>query len=148
MKSKTNRIVIQPKVLTLIIIGVLLLSGLGGWLLLEHRHEHTEQAVKHTVQNYFTALNKGDLSQLKKITCGSEQAYYNAVNSQEFQDIYAKQKELGEIFQLSQIESVATTPDTATAEIKIYKSNATNKILSTGISLAKQNQQWKVCSKT
>jgi len=104
-----------------------------------------ESKVADAATSYQDAMNDGDLSKLREVTCGADNAYYSKVSDDEFAKAYTTQKDRNELMRFDEVNAVAIDGDTARVGVDLYNSNDPSKKIPAQITLQKVGGDWKVC---
>ncbi|GAA4682454.1 hypothetical protein [Gordonia humi] len=104
-----------------------------------------ESKVADAATSYQEAMNGGDLSTLREVTCGADNAYYSKISDEEFAKAYATQKDRNELMRFDEVNAVAIDGDTARVGVDLYNSGDPSKKVPAQITLQKVGDDWKVC---
>ncbi|WOC11868.1 Rv0361 family membrane protein [Gordonia sp. MP11Mi] len=137
----------RGKIVAALIVALIVIAAIavGVWYLL--KDNSPESAVADVATSYQEAMNDGDLSKLRDITCGEENKYYTTVSEEDFSKAYETQKSRNEMMTFDDVDSVAIDGDTARAGVDMYNTNDSSKKVPAQITMHKVGDDWKVCTK-
>ncbi|BBY06825.1 Rv0361 family membrane protein [Mycobacterium noviomagense] len=133
--------------LILIILALSAVAVLGTVLLTRSKHHKAsqEEQVRTTIQNFDVAVQTGDLSILRSITCGSERDGYVNYDEQAWHDTYRKVAAAKQFPVVASIDQVVVNGEHAEANVTAFMANAPQVRSTRSFDLQFRDDQWKIC---
>jgi type II secretory pathway pseudopilin PulG len=104
-----------------------------------------EEQVRQTIQNYDTALQKGDLAALRSITCGETAENYNKYEDKKWSDIHNRVEAAGQYPVVASIDQVVVNGDHAEANVTTFMESDPATRSTRSLDLQFRDEQWKIC---
>lgn len=108
-------------------------------------HNDQEDNVRAAIQSFDTAIQRGDLSALRSITCGTTKDNYVNYDQQAWDETQANIAESKQYQVVSSIDQVVITGDHALANVTTYVASTPQNLSSRSFDLQRQDNQWKIC---
>lgn len=134
--------------LILIILTLAVIAVLGTvWLTRDSGSKASqEDRVRETIQNFDVAVQKGDLSTLRSITCGAVRDGYVNYNEQSWDDTYRRVEAARQYPVVSSIDEVVIDDDgRAEANVTAFMAYAPQVRSTRSFDLQYRDDQWKIC---
>ncbi|HEX4392410.1 MAG TPA: hypothetical protein VH084_12870, partial [Mycobacterium sp.] len=113
--------------LILIILALAAVAVLGTVLLTRHRGNSgasQEEQVRNTIQNFDAAVQTGDLTKLRSLTCGSMRDDYVNYNQREWSDVYHRVAAAKQYPVVANIDQVVVNGNHAEANVTAFMAYA------------------------
>ncbi|CAM2888829.1 hypothetical protein SKPI104516_07975 [Skermania piniformis] len=119
----------------------------GGVLALLHRNqpETPESQVEKSIETFASALQSGDLAELRASSCGALHEYYSGIADQDFAAVYEAVSTQNTIPVITDVHAVQVSGDTAIAEVTAYTKASSKERTTRTVSLTHAEDGWKVC---
>jgi serine/threonine-protein kinase len=140
----------KHKAPALIVIGVVALAtiALVGTLLLT-RHKTVkvseEEQVRHTIQQYDIAVQRGDLTALRSITCGTVRDGYVDYDEHAWQETYQRVSAAKQYPVIASIDQVVVNGQHAVADVTSFMAYDPSVRSTRSLDLQYRDNQWKIC---
>lgn len=131
-----------------LVIAALAAIAIVGTLLLTRNSAPAvsqEEQVRSTIENYDAAIEKGDLSTLRSITCGTTAEAYNNLDDKRWADTHRRVAEAGRYPVVSSIDQVVVNGDHAEANVTTFMAFAPQTRSTRSFDLQFRDDQWKIC---
>lgn len=137
----------RGKLIAIALAAVVLIAviAIGLWYFLAG--SSPESKVANAAEDYQSAMNDGNLGDLRDITCGEKHAYYANVSEEAFNKAYQAQKATNQMMTFDEVKAVQIDGDTARVGVDMYPVNDPSKKVSAQITLQNVGGDWKVCMK-
>lgn len=135
----------------LIVIVVLTTIAVAGtvWLTRSHRSPVSqEDQVRTMINEYDTAVQSGDLTTLRTITCGAVNDGYLNLNDEAWSDTYRRITAAKRYPVVSSIDQVVINGDHAEANVTAFMAHAPQIRSTRSFDLQFRDDQWKICQST
>jgi hypothetical protein len=132
----------------LLVIAALVAVAILGTVLLTRGSEPAvsqEDKVRSTIQNYDTAIQKGDLATLRTITCGATRDSYVNYPDREWPVIHARVAAAKQYPVIANIDQVVVNGDHAEANVTTFMAFAPQTRSTRSLDLQFRDDQWKIC---
>jgi hypothetical protein len=136
-----------------VIAVILVIAALGavailGTLLLTRgsdSKQSQEDKVRSTIQNFDVAVQNGDLSTLRSITCGTTRDSYVNYDERAWADTHARVAAAKQYPVVSSIDQVVVNGDHAEANVTTFMAYAPQTRSTRSFDLQFRDDQWKIC---
>ncbi|MEV3903244.1 DUF4878 domain-containing protein [Mycobacterium sp. NPDC050551] len=131
-----------------LVIAALAAIAILGTLLLTRGSDggvSQEEQVRTTIQNYDTAMQKGDLATLRSITCGATRDSYVKYNDRTWADTHARVSAAKQYPVVASIDQVVVNGDHAEANVTTFMAFAPQTRSTRSFDLQFRDDQWKIC---
>lgn len=133
--------------LTLIILALIAIAVLGTVLLTHDGRSSASQenGVRATIVKFDTALQTGDLTTLRTITCGATRDRYVNYDDHKWEALHARVKKAARYPMVASIDEVIINGEHAEANVTAYMAYAPAKRSTRSFDLQFRDDQWKIC---
>jgi hypothetical protein len=133
--------------LVLVIAALVAVAILGTVLLTrdEASSVSQEDRVRSTIQNFDTAIQKGDLATLRSITCGETADSYVKYNDAQWKDIHARVAAARQYPVVASIDQVVVNDGHAEANVTSFMAFDPATRSTRSFDLEFRDEQWKIC---
>ncbi|MGA8544162.1 MAG: hypothetical protein WB785_02740 [Mycobacterium sp.] len=134
--------------LILIILALAAIAVLGTVLLTRHNKKPTasqEDRVRSTIQSFDVAVQNGDLSTLRGITCGNMRDDYVNYDEREWTDTYHRVAAAKQYPVVANIDQVVVNGNHAEANVTAFLAYAPQVRSTRSFDLQYRDEQWKIC---
>jgi hypothetical protein len=134
--------------LILIILALAAIAVLGTVLLTRNDKKASasqEDQVRNTIQNFDAALQTGDLTRLRSLTCGNLRDDYVNYDQREWSDTYHRVAAAKEYPVVANIDQVLVNGDHAEANVTAFMAYAPQTRSMRSFDLQYRDDQWKIC---
>jgi hypothetical protein len=104
-----------------------------------------EDMVRTTIQNFDTAVQRGDLSTLRTITCGETADGYVKYDDEQWNDIHSRVAAARQYPVVASIDQVVVNDDHAEANVTSFMAFDPSTRSTRSFDLEFRDEQWKVC---
>jgi hypothetical protein len=104
-----------------------------------------EDMVRTTIQNFDTAIQKGDLSTLRTITCGETADSYIRYDDKQWKDIHSRVATARQYPIVASIDQVVVHDSHAEANVTSFMAYDPSTRSSRSFDLEFRDEQWKIC---
>ncbi len=135
----------------LVIAALAAVAVLATVLLTRHSSSLTstpdgqDDDVRAAIQTFDTAIQSGDLSTLRTITCGATKDNYVNQNEQAWDETQAKVSAAKTYQVVSSVERVTVTGDHAEATVTTHPASAPQALTTRNFGLQRESGAWKIC---
>lgn len=132
----------------LLVIAALVAVAVLGTVLLTRGSEpqvSQEDMVRTTIQNFDTAVQKGDLATLRSITCGATRDAYVKYDDRSWAEIHARVAAAKQYPVVASIDQVVVNGDHAEANVTTFMAYAPQTRSTRSFDLQFRDDQWKIC---
>lgn len=148
-KLRTSRQINWGWVLALVVIVLALaaIAILGTVLLTRGKHNKVSQEdqVRTTIQNFDTAIQKGDLTTLRTITCGTTRDGYADYDERSWDETYRRVSAARQYPVIASIDQVVVNGQHAEANVTTFMAYDPSLRSTRSLDLQYRDDQWKVC---
>ncbi|OBG39809.1 hypothetical protein A5672_14665 [Mycobacterium alsense] len=148
-KLRTTRQVNWGWVLALVVLVLALaaIAILGTVLLTRGKHSKVseEDRVRHTIQQYDAAVQRGDLTALRTITCGNSRDGYVDYDEHAWQETYQRVSAAKQYPVIASIDQVVVNGQHAEANITTFMAYDPSTRSTRSLDLQFRDDQWKIC---
>jgi hypothetical protein len=137
--------------LILIILALAAVAVLGTVLLTRSNKKSSasqEDRVRGTIQSFDVAVQKGDLSTLRGITCGNMRDDYVNYDEREWNDTYHRVAAAKQYPVVANIDQVVVNGNHAEANVTAFMAYAPQVRSTRSFDLQYRDNQWKICEAT
>jgi len=134
--------------LILIILALAAIAVLGTVLLTRNDKKagaSQEDQVRNTIQNFDAAVQTGDLTTLRSLTCGNMRDDYVNYDQREWSDTYHRVAAAKEYPVVANIDQVLVNGDHAEANVTAFMAYAPQTRSARSFDLQYRDDQWKIC---
>jgi hypothetical protein len=134
--------------LILIILALAAVAVLGTVLLTRNDRKSDasqEDQVRNTIQNFDAAVQTGDLTKLRSLTCGSMRDDYVNYNQREWSDTYHRVAAAKQYPVVANIDQVVVDGTHAEANVTAFMAYAPQTRSTRSFDLQYRDEQWKIC---
>lgn len=134
--------------LILIILALAAVAVLGTVLLTRHNKKtkaSQEEQVRSTIQSFDAAMQKGELSTLRGITCGSMRDDYVNYDEREWNDTYHRVAAAKQYPVVANVDQVVVNGSHAEANVTAFMAYAPQVRSPRSFDLQYRDDQWKIC---
>ena len=134
--------------LILIILALAAIAVLGTVLLTRSNQKpkaSQEDQVRSTIQSFDVAVQNGDLSTLRSITCGNMRDDYIAYDEHEWNDTYRRVAAAKQYPVVANIDQVVVNGNHAEANVTAFMAYAPQVRSTRSFDLQYRDDQWKIC---
>ena len=133
--------------LVLIVLALAAIAILGTVLLTRHRNVKVseEDQVRHSIQQYDVAVQRGDLTALRSITCGSVRDGYVDYDEHAWQETYQRVSAAKQFPVIASIDQVVVNGQHAEANVTSFLAYDPSVRSTRSLDLQYRDDQWKVC---
>jgi predicted secreted acid phosphatase len=132
----------------LLVIAAVVAVAILGTILLTRDDEakvSQEDQVRSTIQDFDTAIQKGDLATLRSITCGDTAVSYVDYDDAKWKDIHAKVAAARQYPVVASIDEVVVNGTHAEANVTSFMAFDPATRSTRSFDLEFRDEQWKVC---
>ena len=104
-----------------------------------------EDLVRTTIENFDTAIQKGDLATLRSITCGATADSYVKYDDRAWADTHARVAAAKQYPVVASIDEVVINGDHAEANVTTFMAYAPQTRSTRSFDLQFRDEQWKIC---
>ena len=148
-KLRTSRQFNWGWILALIVIVLALaaIAILGTVLLTRSKHASASQEdqVRHTIQNFDVAIQRGDLTTLRTITCGTTRDGYADYDEHAWDETYRRVSAAKQYPVIASIDQVVVNGQHAEANVTTFMAYDPQLRSTRSMDLQYRDDQWKVC---
>ena len=134
--------------LILIILALAAIAVLGTVLLTRNDRKPSasqEDQVRNTIQHFDAAVQTGDLTTLRSLTCGSMRDDYVNYNQNEWNDVYHRVAAAKQYPVVANIDQVVVNGNHAEANVTAFMAYAPQTRSTRSFDLQYRDEQWKIC---
>jgi len=134
--------------LTLIILALAAIAVLGTVLMTrdsDPKVASQKDLVRETIHDFDLALQKGDLTTLRSITCGTNRDNYVNYDDAKWADIHARVKKADRYPMVASVDEIVVNDEHAEANVTAYMAYAPSQRSTRSFDLQFRDDQWKIC---
>ena len=133
--------------LVLIVLALAAIAILGTVLLTRGKHTKVseEDQVRHTIQQYDVAIQKGDLTALRTMTCGSVRDGYVDYDEHAWDETYRRVSAAKQYPVIASIDQVVVNGQHAEANVTSFMAYDPQVRSTRSFDLQFRDDQWKIC---
>ncbi|OBJ96891.1 DUF4878 domain-containing protein [Mycolicibacterium conceptionense] len=135
-------------VAVVLVIAALVAIAVLGTVLLTRKSSAAasqEDAVRETIQNFDSAIQRGDLATLRSITCGTTSDNYVKYDQKAWDETHARVAAAKQYPVVASIDQVIVHGDHAEANVTSFMAFAPQTRSSRSFDLQFRDNQWKIC---
>ncbi|MFZ1175780.1 MAG: hypothetical protein WAO15_05825 [Mycobacterium sp.] len=148
-KLRTSKQINWGWVLAMVVIVLALaaIAILGTVLLTRGKHTKVSQEdqVRHTIQNFDVAIQRGDLTTLRTITCGTTRDGYADYNEHAWEESYRRVSAARQYPVIASIDQVVVNGQHAEANVTTFMAYDPQLRSTRSLDLQYRDDQWKIC---
>ena len=104
-----------------------------------------EQQVRHTIEQYDIAVQRGDLSALRGMTCGAARDGYADYDDHAWADLFSRVSAARQYPVIASIDQVVVNGEHAEANVTAFMAYAPQVRSTRSLDLQFRDNQWKIC---
>jgi hypothetical protein len=133
--------------LVVIVLALAAIAILGTVLLTRHKSVKVseEDQVRHTIQQYDIAVQRGDLTALRSITCGTVRDGYVDYDEHAWQETYQRVSAAKQYPVIASIDQVVVNGQHAEANVTSFMAYDPSVRSTRSLDLQYRDDQWKIC---
>ena len=133
--------------ITVIVLALAAIAILGTVLLTRGKHSKVSQEdqVRHTIQNYDVAVQRGDLTALRTITCGTARDGYVDYDERAWDETYHRVSAAKQYPVIASIDQIVVNGQHAEANITTFMAYDPQVRSTRSLDLQFRDDQWKIC---
>jgi hypothetical protein len=133
--------------ITVIVLALAAIAILGTVLLTRGRHAKVSQEdqVRHTIQQFDVAVQRGDLTALRGITCGTTRDGYVDYDEHAWQETYQRVAAAKQYPVIASIDQVVVNGQHAEANVTTFMAYDPQVRSTRSLDLQFRDDQWKIC---
>lgn len=133
--------------LVVIVLALAAIAILGTVLLTRGKHTSVspEDQVRHTIQNFDVAVQRGDLTTLRTITCGTTRDGYADYDEHAWDETYRRVSAAKQYPVIASIDQVVVNGQHAEANVTTFMAYDPQVRSTRSLDLQYRDDQWKVC---
>ncbi|OBJ00715.1 hypothetical protein A5659_13820 [Mycobacterium sp. 1165196.3] len=133
--------------LVVIVLALAAIAILGTVLLTRGKHAGVSQEdqVRHTIQNFDVAIQRGDLTTLRTITCGTTRDGYADYDEHAWDETYRRVSAAKQYPVIASIDQVVVNGQHAEANVTTFMAYDPQLRSTRSLDLQYRDDQWKVC---
>jgi environmental stress-induced protein Ves len=136
-------------VLAIVVIGLALVATAILLTVLLTRGKNTkvsqEDQVRHTIENFDNAVQRGDLTALRTITCGTTRDGYVDYDQHAWEETYQRVSAAKQYPVIASIDQVVVNGQHAEANVTTFMAYDPQVRSTRSLDLQYRDDQWKVC---
>ncbi|ANR91177.1 Rv0361 family membrane protein [Mycobacterium avium] len=133
--------------LVVIVLALAAIAILGTVLLTRGRHTNVSQEdqVRHTIGNFDAAIQRGDLTTLRSITCGTTRDGYADYDEHAWAETYRRVSAAKQYPVIASIDQVVVNGQHAEANVTTFMAYDPQVRSTRSLDLQYRDDQWKIC---
>ncbi|SPM29206.1 hypothetical protein [Mycobacterium terramassiliense] len=133
--------------LVVVVLALAAIAILGTVLLTRSKHSKVseEDQVRHTIQQYDVAVQRGDLTALRTITCGNARDGYVDYDEHAWQETYQRVSAAKQYPVIASIDQVVVNGQHAEANITTFMAYDPSLRSTRSLDLQYRDDHWKIC---
>jgi hypothetical protein len=133
--------------LVVIVLALAAIAILGTVLLTKSKHAKASQEdqVRHTIQNFDIAIQRGDLTTLRTITCGTTRDGYADYDEHGWDESYRRVSAAKQYPVIASIDQVVVNGQHAEANVTTFMAYDPSLRSTRSLDLQYRDDQWKIC---
>jgi hypothetical protein len=135
-------------VLMVLVIAVLAAAAILGTVWLTHTNSSNsspEDQVRQSIQDFDSAIQKGDLAQLRGITCGNTRNKYVSYNDEAWSSAYPRIAAAKQYPVVASIDQIVVNDQHAEANVTTFMAYAPQVRSTRSFDLQFLDGRWKIC---
>ncbi|WAC91096.1 hypothetical protein [Mycobacterium sp. Aquia_213] len=133
--------------ITVIVLALAAIAILGTVLLTRGKHSHVSQEdmVRQSIHAFDTAVQRGDLTQLRSITCGTTRDGYVDYDEHSWSETYQRVSAAKQYPVIASIDQIVVNGQHAEANITTFMAYDPQVRSTRSLDLQYRDDQWKIC---
>jgi hypothetical protein len=133
--------------ITVIVLALAAIAILGTVLLTRGKHSHVSQEdlVRQSIHSFDTAVQRGDLTQLRSITCGTTRDGYVDYDERSWGETYQRVSAAKQYPVIASIDQIVVNGQHAEANITTFMAYDPQLRSTRSLDLQYRDDQWKIC---
>ncbi|WAJ45825.1 hypothetical protein OK015_04800 [Mycobacterium sp. Aquia_216] len=133
--------------ITVIVLALAAIAILGTVLLTRGKHSHVSQEdlVRQSIHSFDTAVQRGDLTQLRSITCGTTRDGYVDYDEHSWSETYQRVSAAKQFPVIASIDQIVVNGQHAEANITTFMAYDPQVRSTRSLDLQFRDDQWKIC---
>ena len=133
--------------LVVVVLALIAIAVLGTVLLTRGKHTKVseEEQVRHTISQYDIAVQRGDLTALRTITCGTARDGYVDYDERAWQETYQRVSAAKQYPVIASIDQVVVNGQHAEANVTTFMAYDPSLRSTRSLDLQYRDDQWKIC---
>ncbi|MEM6105129.1 hypothetical protein AAHS21_02520 [Mycobacterium sp. 050272] len=133
--------------ITVIVLALAAIAILGTVLLTRGKHSHVSQEdmVRQSIHAFDTAVQRGDLTQLRSITCGTTRDGYVDYDERSWNETYQRVSAAKQYPVIASIDQIVVNGQHAEANVTTFMAYDPQVRSTRSLDLQYRDDQWKIC---
>lgn len=133
--------------ITVIVLALAAIAILGTVLLTRGKHSHVSQEdmVRQSIHAFDTAVQRGDLTQLRGITCGTTRDGYVDYDERSWNETYQRVSAAKQYPVIASIDQIVVNGQHAEANVTTFMAYDPQVRSTRSLDLQYRDDQWKIC---
>lgn len=133
--------------ITVIVLALAAIAILGTVLLTRGKHSHVSQEdmVRQSIHSFDNAVQRGDLTQLRSITCGTTRDGYVDYDEHSWTETYQRVSAAKQYPVIASIDQIVVNGQHAEANITTFMAYDPQVRSTRSLDLQYRDEQWKIC---
>nr|BBX79121.1 membrane protein [Mycobacterium florentinum] len=133
--------------ITVIVLALAAIAILGTVLLTRGKHSHVSQEdlVRQSIHAFDTAVQRGDLTQLRSITCGTTRDGYVDYDERAWSETYQRVSAAKQYPVIASIDQIVVNGQHAEANVTTFMAYDPQVRSTRSLDLQYRDDQWKIC---
>ncbi|MCV7168206.1 Rv0361 family membrane protein [Mycobacterium stomatepiae] len=133
--------------ITVIVLALAAIAILGTVLLTRGKHQHVSQEdmVRQSIHAFDTAVQRGDLIQLRSITCGTTRDGYVDYDERSWNETYQRVSAAKQYPVIASIDQIVVNGQHAEANVTTFMAYDPQVRSTRSLDLQYRDDQWKIC---
>ena len=133
--------------LVVVVLALIAIAVLGTVLLTRGKHTKVseEEQVRHTISQYDIAVQRGDLTALRTITCGTARDGYVDYDEHAWQETYQRVSAAKQYPVIASIDQVVVNGQHAEANVTTFMAYDPSLRSTRSLDLQYRDDRWKIC---
>lgn len=133
--------------ITVIVLALAAIAILGTVLLTRGKHSHVSQEdlVRQSIRAFDTAVQRGDLTQLRSITCGTTRDGYVDYDEHSWNETYQRVSAAKQYPVIASIDQIVVNGQHAEANVTTFMAYDPQVRSTRSLDLQYRDDQWKIC---
>jgi hypothetical protein len=133
--------------IVVIVLALAAIAILGTVLIMRSKHTHVSQEdqVRHTIQTFDVAIQTGDLTTLRSITCGATRDGYVEYDEKSWAETYRRVSAAKQYPIIASIDQVLVNGQHAEANVTTFMAYDPQVRSTRSLDLQFRDDQWKIC---
>lgn len=133
--------------IVVIVLALAAIAIFGTVLLTRGKHEKASQEdqVRQTIQNFDVAIQRGDLTALRSITCGTTRDGYVDYDEKAWAETYRRVSAAKQYPMIASIDQIVVNGEHAEANVTTFMAYDPQVRSTRSLDLQFRDDQWKIC---